>query len=273
MSAFTFNPDKFPSNYTNKIIVAQWPCVDRRINYEDNKHMYMYVNINDFLHDNLTDYDGNTRSFDYNNDKFWTKQFVGEVVDIANDPRTEAPYILIDGSLEVIEMLECMSMNFILVVPETIAYAKELLNSNYRNGILPNYTSNDRAYIAMWHFICKKAFRILHTNEIFTNYLFKNNGIIDHTTNRAMNILLNHNKLVNEGKQGNFYTSIGFEEDKDYNDLMEYVSTFDDQELVSEAERMIKDINYIAFESQLDDLCDYEDEYPCASENEDDCDN
>lgn len=271
MSAFIFNPNKFPSQYTNKIIVAQWPCVDHKINHENNNHMYMYVNVNDFINDNLIDYEGNTRTFDYINDENWAKQFIEAVVDIANDPRTEAPYILIDGLLEVVEVLESTDMNFIIVVPDTLTHAKELLHS-YSPNVLPNYMVNDRAYATMWHFMCKKAFKVLHTNEIFTNYLFKNNGIIDQATNRAMNILLNHNNLVNTGKEGNFYTSIGYEKDENDIELMQYIGSFNDQELVSEAEKMIKDINYVAFESQLDDLCDYEDEYPSISEEEDDCD-
>ena len=43
MSSFEYHPNRFPIEYTNKIIVAQWPCVDKRINHEENKHMYTYV--------------------------------------------------------------------------------------------------------------------------------------------------------------------------------------------------------------------------------------
>lgn len=271
MSSFEYHPNRFPIEYTNKIIVAQWPCVDKRINHEENKHMYTYVNLNDFLHDNLINYDGNTRAFDYNNSDSWASQFITQVVDIANDNRTESPYILIDGLLEVVEILEARNMNFILVVSESLDRDRELLNIYLDGGQLPNYTYNRRAHAAMWHFMCMKSFRVIHTNELFTNYLFNNIGIIDQATNRAMNILLNHNDLINKDNRIMIMNiSIIYEENEECNDLTQFTSHFNDKELVREAEKMIKDANYIAFESKPDhDICDYEEEYPESSDCED----
>ena len=272
MSSFEYHPNKFPEEYTIKIIVVQWPCADQRINHEENKHMYMYVDANEFLHDNLIDYEGNTRAFDYNNSDKWSSQFIKEVIDIANDPRTESPYILIDGHLSIVEELEARNLNFILVAPDTLNHAKELFSSYVPGDPFPNYMSNNRAFAAMWHFICKKSFQVLHTDEIFTNYLFKSNGIIDEATNRAMNIFLNKNKLVN-GRDDNYHNSIIYEKDTVFGDLVEFTSSFNDKELVSEAEKMIKDIDYIAFGSQPDhDICDYEEEYPDTSDDDEFCD-
>ena len=83
-----------------------------------------------------------------------------------------------------------------------------------------------------------------------------------------MSIFLNKNKLVNNDSN-DYHNSIIYEKDTVFGDLVEFTSRFNDKELVSEAEKMIKDIDYIAFSSQSDhDICDYEEEYPDTSDSE-----
>lgn len=271
MSSFRINPNKFPTNYTTKIIVAQWPCVDRSIIKEENNHMFTFVNTDDFIYDNLIDYEGNTRTFDCNGSENWIKKFIDNVIDIANDPKTEAPYILIDGTIDIVNYLESIDMNFILIIPDTIKYVRKILECEYKDKTdWPKCVANLKAFAYYRHYMSKKAFRTLSTDEPFYNYLFKSNGYIDQATNRSINILLNHNSLI---KDNDYYATIEYDEENNIDidgKCGQFISSINDTDIINEVERMIKDPDYIIFDSTPDfDICDHEEEYPDFSDCED----
>lgn len=268
MSSFEINPGKFPNNYTAKIIIAQWPCVDNSINWNYDNHMFKYVDANDFLHDNLIDYEGNTRAFDYNDSNNWIKQFIDIIINIANDPRTEAPYILIDGFIDIINYLENIDMNFILVIPDSLEHTRKMIS--HLSDQDPKCVANFKAFAYYRHYVSKKAFRTLSTDEPFYNYLFRCIGIIDEATHRAMYTLLNHNRLI---KNNNLFNVIGIggnENTKLDDKWIKYTINANDTDIINEVERMIKEPDYIVFDSTPDyDICDHEEEYPEPSDCED----